>query len=147
MKPGIRCECHALEHCEWFEMKIVLFFVDERGACGIWVAGAAARSRLWLFLAGIKYALASNWVLRTGSGRERVVEYRGNPRRGFGELLLQTSVRPSYREMWCCSLGPCAQERTSRDSGCCLVSKCSPTLLQPHGSPRASLALHSCLCL
>lgn len=84
--------------------KIVLFFVDEWGACGIWVAGAAARSRLWLFLSGIKYALASNWGLRTGSGRERVVEYRGNPRRGFGELLLQTSVRPSCKEMRC---SPC----------------------------------------
>lgn len=24
----------------------------------------------------------------------------------FGELLLQTSVRPSYKEMSCCNLGP-----------------------------------------
>ena len=85
--------------------KIVLFFVAECGACGISVAGAAARRGLWSFHSGIKYALVSNWVLRTGSGRERVDEYKGNRRCGFGELLLQTSVRPSYKEM-CCNPGP-----------------------------------------
>ena len=39
--------------------KIVLFFVDECRAYGVWVAGAAAQRGLWLFHSGIKYAAAA----------------------------------------------------------------------------------------
>ena len=39
--------------------KIVLFFVEECRAYGVWVAGAAAQRGLWLFHSGIKYAAAA----------------------------------------------------------------------------------------
>lgn len=128
--------------------KIVLFFVAECGACGISVAGAAARRGLWSFHSGIKYALVSNGVLRTGSGPERVVEYKGNHRCGFlGNFCCRRQSDLHTKKCRVATWVRAIRERTSPDGCCCLVAKCSPTLLQPHGPPWANLALHSCFCL